>query len=130
MSQPEQWQLSGNAAEMYERYVVPYLLGPWAPSRSPPARRARAGRPAYCRHHLERQSPRSNASAVAMQLGDATYDVVLCQQGLQPALRGSQSDDLAVGTVNQLTEFPLQNALQWDGKSPSKSPAIWRMSGK
>jgi hypothetical protein len=31
MSQPEQWQLSGNAAEMYERYVVPYLLGPWAP---------------------------------------------------------------------------------------------------
>ena len=31
MSQPEQWQLSGNAAEMYEHYVVPYLLGPWAP---------------------------------------------------------------------------------------------------
>ena len=31
MPQPEQWQLRGNAAELYERYVVPYLLGPWAP---------------------------------------------------------------------------------------------------
>src|SRR5437899_703488 len=31
MRQPEQWQLSGNAAELYERYVVPYFLGPWAP---------------------------------------------------------------------------------------------------
>ena len=31
MGQPEQWQLSGNAAELYERYVVPYFLGPWAP---------------------------------------------------------------------------------------------------
>lgn len=31
MRQPEQWQLSGNAAELYDRYVVPYFLGPWAP---------------------------------------------------------------------------------------------------
>src|SRR5262249_54276288 len=31
MRQPEQWHLSGNAAELYERYVVPYFLGPWAP---------------------------------------------------------------------------------------------------
>jgi SAM-dependent methyltransferase len=31
MPPPEQWQLSGNAAELYERYVVPYILGPWAP---------------------------------------------------------------------------------------------------
>jgi ubiquinone/menaquinone biosynthesis C-methylase UbiE len=31
MPQQEQWQLSGNAAELYERYVVPYFLGPWAP---------------------------------------------------------------------------------------------------
>ena len=31
MSPGEQWQLSGNAAELYERYVVPYILGPWAP---------------------------------------------------------------------------------------------------
>ena len=38
MPQPEQWQLSGNAAELYEGYVVPYFLGPWAPGlvRSPP----------------------------------------------------------------------------------------------
>jgi SAM-dependent methyltransferase len=31
MPPPEQWQLSGNAAVLYERYVVPYILGPWAP---------------------------------------------------------------------------------------------------
>ena len=31
MPQQEQWQLSGNAAELYERYAVPYILGPWAP---------------------------------------------------------------------------------------------------
>jgi ubiquinone/menaquinone biosynthesis C-methylase UbiE len=31
MRQPEQWQLSGKAAELYERHVVPYFLGPWAP---------------------------------------------------------------------------------------------------
>src|SRR2546429_4742870 len=31
MRQPEQWQLSGSEAELYERYVVPYFLGPWAP---------------------------------------------------------------------------------------------------
>lgn len=27
----EQWQISGSAAELYERYAVPYILGPWAP---------------------------------------------------------------------------------------------------
>lgn len=26
-----QWQLTGNAAEFYERWPVPYILGPWAP---------------------------------------------------------------------------------------------------
>jgi ubiquinone/menaquinone biosynthesis C-methylase UbiE len=26
-----QWQLEGEAAEFYERYAVPFLLGPWAP---------------------------------------------------------------------------------------------------
>ena len=26
-----QWQLEGNAAELYERYAVPFVLGPWAP---------------------------------------------------------------------------------------------------
>jgi ubiquinone/menaquinone biosynthesis C-methylase UbiE len=30
MSLPEQWHLSGNAAEAYERYLVPTLCTPWA----------------------------------------------------------------------------------------------------
>lgn len=31
MSAREQWQLSGGAAELYERYPARYILGPWAP---------------------------------------------------------------------------------------------------
>lgn len=30
MSQQEQWQVAGNAAENYERYLVPSIFGPWA----------------------------------------------------------------------------------------------------
>jgi SAM-dependent methyltransferase len=30
MSKPEAWQLTGDAAERYERYVARYILGPWA----------------------------------------------------------------------------------------------------
>jgi SAM-dependent methyltransferase len=29
MGKDDQWQLNGNAAELYERYVVRYILGPW-----------------------------------------------------------------------------------------------------
>jgi ubiquinone/menaquinone biosynthesis C-methylase UbiE len=32
MNKHEQWQLSNDSAELYERYVARYLLGPWAPS--------------------------------------------------------------------------------------------------
>jgi ubiquinone/menaquinone biosynthesis C-methylase UbiE len=31
MVQKEQWQLAGSAPEVYERYLVPALFGPWAP---------------------------------------------------------------------------------------------------
>ena len=31
MSQQERWQLGGNAPEVYERYLVPAIFGPWAP---------------------------------------------------------------------------------------------------
>src|SRR5512143_2966293 len=31
MTAAEQWQLSGSAAERYERVVARYILGPWAP---------------------------------------------------------------------------------------------------
>ena len=31
MSEHEQWHLSPEAAERYERVVVRYILGPWAP---------------------------------------------------------------------------------------------------
>ncbi len=31
MSQEERWQLGGSAPEVYERYLVPSIFGPWAP---------------------------------------------------------------------------------------------------
>ena len=31
MAKNGQWQLSAEAAELYERYVARYILGPWAP---------------------------------------------------------------------------------------------------
>jgi len=31
MSQHEQWQLTAEATELYERYPARYFLGPWAP---------------------------------------------------------------------------------------------------
>ncbi len=31
MNAHEQWQLAGDAAELYERYAARYILGPWAP---------------------------------------------------------------------------------------------------
>jgi SAM-dependent methyltransferase len=31
MNKSEQWHLTSQAAELYERYVVRYILGPWAP---------------------------------------------------------------------------------------------------
>jgi len=30
-SQQERWQLAGNAPEVYGRYLVPAIFGPWAP---------------------------------------------------------------------------------------------------
>jgi ubiquinone/menaquinone biosynthesis C-methylase UbiE len=31
MSLHEQWQVTGDAAELYERYPARFILGPWAP---------------------------------------------------------------------------------------------------
>lgn len=31
MSRPDPWQLTGDAADLYERYVARYILGPWVP---------------------------------------------------------------------------------------------------
>jgi SAM-dependent methyltransferase len=31
MSQGDQWQIDGSAAELYERYAARYILGPWVP---------------------------------------------------------------------------------------------------
>jgi ubiquinone/menaquinone biosynthesis C-methylase UbiE len=120
MRHPEQWQLRGNAAELYERYVVPYFLGPWAPglvevaALRPGERVLDVACGTGVVAHLAAQqvgptgqvtgvdlnagmlavaralSPPPGAtitwvegSAVAMDLADAQFDVVLCQQGLQ-----------------------------------------------
>ena len=120
MSQHEQRQPSSWAAEMYECYVVPYLLGPWTPALVALAALqpgehvldVACGTGVVAR--LAAQKVRNTgqvtgldlnpgmlavartlppptgapitwveSSAVAMPLADATYDVVLCQQGVQ-----------------------------------------------
>lgn len=120
MPQPEQWQLRGNAAELYERYVVPYLLGPWAPelvelaALQPGERvldlacgtgvvaRLAAAKVGTTGHvtgldlnagmlAVARSLPPLpgtsitwvEGSAVAMDLPDAAFDVIVCQQGFQ-----------------------------------------------
>lgn len=120
MLQHEQWQLRGNAAELYERYVVPYILGPWAPGLVELAAlqsgervldlacgtggvaRLAAAKVGTTGHvtgldlnagmlAVARSLPPPSGtsitwvegSAVAMDLPDASFDVILCQQGFQ-----------------------------------------------
>lgn len=116
----EQWQLSGNAAELYERYPAQYILGPWAPGLVALARLqlgervldlacgtglvARLAAPAVGLTGrvtgldlnpgmlaVARSLPSPpgppitwiEGSAVAMNLPNASFDVIFCQQGLQ-----------------------------------------------
>ena len=120
MPQQEQWQLSGNAAELYERYVVPYFLGPWTPelvavAALRPGERVldvACGTGVVARLAAPQVGPAGQVtgldlnpgmlavaralpppsgatltwvecSAMAMDVPDATFEVVLCQQGLQ-----------------------------------------------
>jgi len=120
MSKNEQWQLSRQAAELYERYAVRYVLGPWARSLVDAAGVAAGERvldvacgtgvvtrvAAQCAGPVghvvgidlnpgmiavARSLPAPDGasiewlerSALDLQLKDASFDVVLCQQGLQ-----------------------------------------------
>lgn len=120
MSEQSGYQVSGNAAELYERYAVRYMMGPWAPEfvEAAALRRGERVLDLACGTGLvarlaapqvgstgqvtgldfnagmlavaRSRSPASGAaitwvegSAVAMDLSDASFDVILCQQGLQ-----------------------------------------------
>jgi len=120
MSTQEQWQVSGNAPEMYERYGVPALFRPWAPrliaaAVLQPSDRVldlacgtgvvallvaqqleasgkvvgldlNAGMLAVARRLSQAAGvvvEWQEGSALALPFSDATFDVVLCQQGLQ-----------------------------------------------
>jgi ubiquinone/menaquinone biosynthesis C-methylase UbiE len=120
MSDASGFQVSGNSAELYERYAVAYVLGPWAPELVELADLRQGDRVldlacgtgivarlvAPCvgttgqvigmdlnasmlavARTLPPPSGSSiawvEASAVAMDLPNASIDVILCQQGLQ-----------------------------------------------
>jgi ubiquinone/menaquinone biosynthesis C-methylase UbiE len=120
MSKHEQWHLTAEAAELYERYVVRYILGPWAPSLVDSARvtvgervlDVACGTGVVSRLAAQRAGPTGRIvaidlnpgmiavaqslpapvgapiewlvrSALDLRLEDASFDVVLCQQGLQ-----------------------------------------------
>src|SRR5262249_50062060 len=116
----EPWQVTAEAAELYERYPARYMLGPWAPLLVDPARLKGGERVlgGACgpglggRHAAQRVGPAGQVvgvdlnpgmiavarslpaptgapvewlegSALDLQLPDAGFDAVLCQQGLQ-----------------------------------------------
>jgi ubiquinone/menaquinone biosynthesis C-methylase UbiE len=116
----EPWQVTAEAAELYERYPARYLLGPWAPllvdaaglAAGERALDVACGTGVVARIAAQRVGPRGRVvgvdlnpgmiavarslpapvgapiewlerSAVDLLLPDASFDVVLCQQGLQ-----------------------------------------------
>jgi ubiquinone/menaquinone biosynthesis C-methylase UbiE len=120
MNKHEQWHLTAEAAELYERYVVRYILGPWAPLLVDAARvtagervlDVACGTGLVARMAAQRAGPSGRVvgldlnpgmiavaqslpapagapiewlvrSALDLRLEDASFDVVLCQQGLQ-----------------------------------------------
>jgi SAM-dependent methyltransferase len=120
MSQQEQGQLSGNAAELSERYMVPAIFGPWgvdlvtlaAPQSGERVLDVACGTGVVARLAapyvrvagqvqgldinteslaVARSLPPPpgtsivwhEGNAVAMPFADATFDLILCQQGLQ-----------------------------------------------
>jgi len=121
MITPNQWQLSGNAAERYERVLVPAIFAPWAAdlvalAKLRPGERVldlACGTGVVARLAAERVGPEGDitgldlnesmlevarsqpipagaaavawvqSSALAMRVPDSSFDVVLCQQGIQ-----------------------------------------------
>jgi ubiquinone/menaquinone biosynthesis C-methylase UbiE len=118
--QQEQYQLSGNAAELYERYAVRHFMGPWAPglvalAALQPGERVldlacgtglvarlaaahvgltgtitgldlNSGMLAVARSMPPPPGARVTwieGSAEAIDLPDASFEVILCQQGFQ-----------------------------------------------
>jgi len=116
----EPWQVTAEAAELYERYPARYILGPWAPLLVDAARLAAGDRAldvacgtgVVARIAAQRVGPGGRVvgvdlnrtmiavagslpapvgapiewlerNAADLQLPDASFDVVLCQQGLQ-----------------------------------------------
>src|SRR5690348_6509266 len=90
MSSQGQWQVAGNAAEIYERALVPAVFAPWAPlvvalANPQPgelmldiAASVAANAPATSASITWRE-----ASATKIPLPDATFDIAYCQLGLQ-----------------------------------------------
>lgn len=120
MNNQSGYQVSGNAAEMYERYATQYYMGPWVPDLAGLADLQRGervldlacGTGVVARYAATQVGPTGQVtgldfnagmlavaratplspgatirwiegSAVAMDLPDASFDVILCQQGLQ-----------------------------------------------
>src|SRR5918998_1033732 len=75
---PPWQQVSGNAAEVYERQLVPAMLAPWA-STLIDLTEVQPGMHVLVGASVEWLE----ASALEMPLPDASFDVVLCQHGLQ-----------------------------------------------
>jgi SAM-dependent methyltransferase len=147
-----QYQLQGNAAERYERWAVPFVVGPWVPGLLDladlrPGKRVldiATGTGVVARLAARRVSPGGTVtgldlndamleeakrlplplgltvdwrqgSALALPFADGTYDVVLCQQGIQ-----FFPDRLkALGEMRRVLRSGGRGAVSvWTGPSP------------
>jgi ubiquinone/menaquinone biosynthesis C-methylase UbiE len=152
MNEKGQWQLTGNAAERYERVLVPPLFGPWAADLVELAELRRGervldvacGTGVVARLAAQHVGTSGNvtgldlnpgmvavarslppppgaavtwieASALDMRLADASFDVVLCQQGFQffPDKRAALSEMKRVLVAGGRVLLSV-----WDGPTP------------
>jgi SAM-dependent methyltransferase len=160
MSEHEQWQVTAEAAELYERYPARYILGPWAPLLVDAAALARGervldvacGTGLVARIAAQRVGPAGRVvgvdlnpgmiavarslpapiatpiewlerSALDLRLPDASFDAVLCQQGLQ-----FFPDKLvALGQMRRVLVHGGRLALSvWTGIGPYTAPSAKR----
>lgn len=115
MSEREAWQLSGNAAEMYEKYFVPAIFQEWAPRTADAANPATGGRvlDVACGTGVVARECLERVTAAGKVVGfDINPGMLAVARGLQPAIEWQQGDVASLpfgdGTFDAVTcQFAL-----------------------
>ena len=132
MSRPDPWQLTGDAAELYERYVARYILGPWAPllvdaARLAPGERVldiACGTGIVARTAAERLGPSGHVIGI-----DLNADMIRVARSLPPPVGAPiewferSALDLGLGDTS-VDAVLCQQGLQF---FPDRARAMWEM---